>query len=68
MEVNVFDQNGKATSKKVTLSDAIFGIEPNDHAIYLDVKQHLANKRQSRNFWFNEKVEKTKRNWWCSCW
>jgi large subunit ribosomal protein L4 len=46
MEVNVFDQNGKATSKKVTLSDAIFGIEPNDHAIYLDVKQHLANKRQ----------------------
>ncbi len=46
MEVKVFDQAGKATSKKVTLSDAIFGIEPNDHAIYLDVKQHLANRRQ----------------------
>ncbi len=46
MEVNVFDLKGKATSKKVTLSDAIFGIEPNDHAIYLDVKQHLANRRQ----------------------
>jgi large subunit ribosomal protein L4 len=46
MEVNVFDVKGKATSKKVTLSDAIFGIEPNDHAIYLDVKQHLANRRQ----------------------
>lgn len=46
MEVKVFDQTGKATSKKVTLSDAIFGIEPNDHAIYLDVKQHLANRRQ----------------------
>jgi len=46
MEVKVFDQQGKATSKKVTLSDAIFGIEPNDHAIYLDVKQHLANRRQ----------------------
>ena len=46
MEVKVFDQKGKATSKKVTLSDAIFGIEPNDHAIYLDVKQHLANRRQ----------------------
>ena len=46
MEVKVIDQTGKATSKKVALSDAIFGIEPNDHAIYLDVKQHLANKRQ----------------------
>jgi len=46
MEVKVFDQTGKATSKKVTLSDAVFGIEPNDHAIYLDVKQHLANRRQ----------------------
>ena len=46
MEVKVIDQNGKAPSKKVALSDAIFGIEPNDHAIYLDVKQHLANRRQ----------------------
>jgi len=46
MEVKVIDQTGKATSKKVALSDAIFGIEPNDHAIYLDVKQHLANRRQ----------------------
>lgn len=46
MEVKVFDATGKATSKQVTLSDGIFGIEPNDHAIYLDVKQHLANRRQ----------------------
>lgn len=46
MEVNVTDSKGMATSKKVTLSDGIFGIEPNDHAIYLDVKQHLANRRQ----------------------
>jgi len=46
MEVKVFDANGKATSKKVMLSEEIFGIEPNQHAIYLDVKQHLANKRQ----------------------
>jgi len=46
MEVKVFDANGKATSKKVKLSEEIFGIEPNQHAIYLDVKQHLANKRQ----------------------
>jgi large subunit ribosomal protein L4 len=46
MEVKVFDSKGKATSNKVTLSDSVFGIEPNNHAIYLDVKQHLANKRQ----------------------
>jgi large subunit ribosomal protein L4 len=46
MEVKVFDAKGKATSKKVMLSETIFGIEPNQHAIYLDVKQHLANKRQ----------------------
>jgi large subunit ribosomal protein L4 len=46
MEVKVIDQTGKATSKKVALTETIFGIEPNDHAIYLDVKQHLANKRQ----------------------
>jgi large subunit ribosomal protein L4 len=46
MEVKVIDSKGQATSKKVTLSDEIFGIEPNDHAIYLDVKQHLANRRQ----------------------
>jgi large subunit ribosomal protein L4 len=46
MEVKVFDAKGKATSKKVTLADSVFGIEPNDHAIYLDVKQHLANRRQ----------------------
>ena len=46
MEVKVFDAKGKATSKQVTLSDSVFGIEPNDHAIYLDVKQHLANRRQ----------------------
>jgi large subunit ribosomal protein L4 len=46
MEVKVFDSKGKATSTQVTLSDSVFGIEPNNHAIYLDVKQHLANKRQ----------------------
>jgi len=46
MEVKVIDTKGKATSSKVKLSDSIFAIEPNDHAIYLDVKQHLANRRQ----------------------
>ena len=46
MEVKVLDTKGKATSTKVNLSDSIFAIEPNDNAIYLDVKQHLANRRQ----------------------
>ena len=46
MELSVYNIKGEDTGKKVTLSDSIFGVEPNDHAIYLDVKQHLANKRQ----------------------
>lgn len=46
MEVAVLKSSGEQTSKKVSLSDAIFGIEPNDHAIYLDVKSYLANQRQ----------------------
>lgn len=46
MEVKVINISGKETTKKVQLNDSIFGIEPNDHAIYLDVKQYLANQRQ----------------------
>ena len=46
MKVAVIDINGKNTGRSVELSEAVFGIEPNDHAIYLDVKQHLANRRQ----------------------
>jgi large subunit ribosomal protein L4 len=46
MEVNVLNISGKETGTTVQLSDSIFGIEPNDHAIYLDVKQFLANQRQ----------------------
>ena len=46
MELVVLDINGKDTGRKVQLSDAVFGIEPNEHAIYLDVKRHLANRRQ----------------------
>jgi 50S ribosomal protein L4, bacterial/organelle len=46
MEINVYNIKGEDTGKKVTLKDGVFGIEPNDHVIYLDVKQHLANKRQ----------------------
>ena len=46
MEVKVVDFNGKDTGRKVQLSDSVFAIEPNNHAVYLDVKQYLANQRQ----------------------
>ena len=46
MEVSVLNINGQETRRKVQLNDAIFGIEPNDHVLYLDVKQYLANQRQ----------------------
>ena len=46
MEVSVLDIKGQETGRKVALNDAIFGIEPNDHVLYLDVKQYLANQRQ----------------------
>jgi len=46
MEVSVLNNTGKETGRKVNLPDEIFGITPNDHAIYLDVKQYLANQRQ----------------------
>ena len=46
MKVAVLDKNGKETGRSVELSDAVFAIEPNNHAVYLDVKQYLANQRQ----------------------
>lgn len=46
MKVSVVDINGKDTGRKVELSKAVFAIEPNNHAVYLDVKQYLANQRQ----------------------
>ncbi|GGE05679.1 50S ribosomal protein L4 [Psychroflexus salis] len=46
MKLAVLDINGKETGREVELPSAVFGVEPNNHAIYLDVKQHLANKRQ----------------------
>ncbi|MBL7892446.1 MAG: 50S ribosomal protein L4 [Bacteroidia bacterium] len=46
MEITIVNISGKKTSKKVALNKEIFGIEPNDHAIYLDCKQHMANQRQ----------------------
>lgn len=46
MEISVVKSSGEDTGRKVTLADSVFGIEPNDHAIYLDVKSYLANQRQ----------------------
>lgn len=46
MEVAVYNKEGKDTGRKVTLDESIFGVEPNNHVIYLDVKQYLANQRQ----------------------
>lgn len=46
MDINVLDIKGQETGRKVTLSESIFGIEPNDHVIYLDVKQYMSDQRQ----------------------
>ena len=46
MELSVYNIKGEVTDKKVTLDDSIFGIEPNDHVIWLDIKQYMANRRQ----------------------
>ncbi|MDR1603087.1 MAG: 50S ribosomal protein L4 [Tannerella sp.] len=46
MELNVLNIKGEDTGRTITLNEEVFGIEPNDHAIYLDVKQYMANKRQ----------------------
>ncbi len=55
MELSVYKIDGTESGKKVTLDPGVFGIEPNDHAIYLDVKQYLANQRQG--------THKTKEKW-----
>ncbi|MCT7904056.1 50S ribosomal protein L4 [Candidatus Ornithobacterium hominis] len=46
MEIAIFDIKGKETSRKITLDDSVFGIDPSMHTVYLEIKQHLANKRQ----------------------
>ena len=46
MDINVLNIKGQETGRKVTLNESVFGIEPNDHVIYLDVKQYMANQRQ----------------------
>lgn len=55
MQLSIYNIEGKDTGKKVTLSDEVFGIEPNEHTVYLDVKQYLANQRQG--------THKTKERW-----
>lgn len=55
MEISVYKIDGQDSGKKVVLDDKVFGIEPNNHAIYLDVKQYLANQRQG--------THKTKERW-----
>ncbi len=49
MEIKVLNKEGKATTKKIKLNKNVFAIEPNDHAIYLDVKQYLANQVSQQN-------------------
>ena len=56
MELSVLNIKGKETGRKVKLNPSVFGIDPNDNAIYLDVKQHLANKRQGTHK-SNERAE-----------
>ena len=46
MKISILDSKGKSTGRKVTLPKYIYAIEPNEHALYLDVKQYLANQRQ----------------------
>ena len=47
MEVNIFSQKGKDLGRKALLSDSVFKVDPNEHAVYLDVKQYLAKDRKS---------------------
>ena len=62
MEIKVLNKEGKATAKKVSLTKDIFAIEPNDHAIYLDAKQYLANQRQGTTNLEKEEIQKYKKN------
>mgnify|MGYP003590344247 CR=1 FL=1 len=48
MELSIYNIKGEVTDKKVTLDDSIFGIEPNNHVIWLDVKHYMANQRKGR--------------------
>ena len=76
MELFVHKINGKKTGKKVKLDNSVFGVEPNNHAIYLDVKSYLANKRQGTHKskqradikGSTRKIKKAKRYWYCKSW
>jgi large subunit ribosomal protein L4 len=72
MELSVLNSTGQDTGRKVTLSEEVFGIEPNTHAMYLDVKQYLANQRQGTHkskeraevAGSTKKIKKAKRDGW----
>jgi len=73
MQLDVYSISGKKTSKKLDLPESIFNAEPNDHCVYLDVKQHLANRRQGTHkskeraeIARTTKIKAPKRYWWCS--
>ena len=73
MEVSVLNIKGQETGRKVTLNEAIFGIEPNDHVLYLDVKQYLAAQRQGtaktkERSELSGSTRSPKRRWWCTSW
>ena len=55
MELEIYDIAGKKTGKKAKLNDAVFGIEPNEHAMYLDVKHHLASGLTAFARWLSKK-------------
>ena len=74
MEISVLNIKGEDTGKKVALNESVFGVEPNDHAIYLDVKQYLAAQRQgtakskerSENVRFDSQARSPERRWRCA--
>ena len=68
MELSVYNIKGEDTGKKVTLNDAVFGIDVNEHAIYLDVKQFMANKRQGTHKSKERSEISGSTRKWCSFW
>ncbi len=75
MDVAVVKYSGEDTGRKVSLSSDVFGVEPNDHAIYLDVKSFLANKRQGTSKakqraeikGSSKKIKEAEGYRWCTC-
>ena len=64
MEINVLNIKGEDTGRKVTLNESIFGIEPNDHVLYLDVKRYMAAQRQGTAKAKERSEHAGSRRWW----